>query len=316
MFASTHKENFLRYVCGTMIMKLRDRLLQNDFGSCLKLLQNYPSCGGFTSMDELLESSRSLWMYESQITLACHGTTINGDSGGIPLTQALQKIRPCVGIVMAYGLSEGKAPNLTEQFYEQASAVSDHLSGAAVAAATATVAATEAVIPSTKTVNRMFGKAKKLWETGWGSGGRTTTTTRTTSGSSVIGSGSRDDGSNDMYSNGINHGDTDNSIHCNNVSLVPTSNNPTSIDNNSTDQSDDGGWNIIDSIIEGNSTYLKHRRSCEDTNNNNNYDNNSNRNGDNDESVIRIGDEEHAFEEDVTSAVTSTIYNNLITQHP
>jgi len=65
MFASTHKENFLRYVCVTMVMMIRDQLLEGDFSICLRLLQSYPP----TNVDRMLESSRALWIYESQITL-------------------------------------------------------------------------------------------------------------------------------------------------------------------------------------------------------------------------------------------------------
>jgi len=98
MFASTHKDNFLRYVCVTMVMIIRDKLLASDFSTCLRLLQSYPP----TNIDRLLESSRALWIYESQITLACH-------KGGISLQMALNTITPPSGIIMAYGLMGGVA---------------------------------------------------------------------------------------------------------------------------------------------------------------------------------------------------------------
>ena len=98
MFASTHKDNFLRYVCVTMVMLTRDDLLKGDFSTCLRLLQSYPP----TNVDGLLESSRALWIYESQVTLACH-------KGGISLHQALNTITPPPSIVMAYGLPGGMA---------------------------------------------------------------------------------------------------------------------------------------------------------------------------------------------------------------
>jgi hypothetical protein len=98
MFASTHKDNFMRYVCVCMVMIIRDELLQGDFGTCLRLLQAYPS----TDVDKLLESSRALWIYESQVTLACH-------KGGISLSQALTTIAPPPAVIMAYGLSGGLA---------------------------------------------------------------------------------------------------------------------------------------------------------------------------------------------------------------
>ena len=97
MFASTHKDNFLRYVCVTMVMMIRAQLLQGDFSVCLRLLQQYPP----TNVDRMLESSRSLWIYESQITLACH-------RGGISLGQALNTIDPPPGVIMAYGLKGGR----------------------------------------------------------------------------------------------------------------------------------------------------------------------------------------------------------------
>ena len=94
MFASTHKENFLRYVCATMVMVVRDQLLRGDFGTCLKLLQNYPS--GDIGMDELLESSKNLYVYETQISMACQ-------KGGIALRKALRVIPPPDGVIMAFG---------------------------------------------------------------------------------------------------------------------------------------------------------------------------------------------------------------------
>ncbi|KAL7530335.1 hypothetical protein ACHAXR_003433, partial [Thalassiosira sp. AJA248-18] len=104
MFASTHKDNFLRYVSVTMVMVIRDQLLSGDFSACLRLLQAYPP----TNLDRLLESSRALWIYESQITLACH-------KGGISLGHALRSIAPPPAIVMAYGLPGGVAPPIREQ---------------------------------------------------------------------------------------------------------------------------------------------------------------------------------------------------------
>jgi len=98
MFASTHKENFLRYVCVTMVMMIRDQLLEGDFSICLRLLQSYPP----TNVDRMLESSRALWIYESQVTLACH-------KSGIGLSQALSFLNPPPGVIMAYGLKRGRA---------------------------------------------------------------------------------------------------------------------------------------------------------------------------------------------------------------
>lgn len=135
MFASTHKENFLRYVCGTMVMMIRDDLLKGDFAACLRLLQSYPPA----NVDMILESSRSLWIYESQITLACH-------RGGISLHQALQAITPPPSIIMAFGLRDGVAPNLH-----------DRIENAKQNAQEKVQTATEGLL----------GRAHRLWS-GWG----------------------------------------------------------------------------------------------------------------------------------------------------
>jgi hypothetical protein len=107
MFASTHKENFLRYVCVTMVLRIREELLTGDFATCLQLLQKYPSC----SMDALLDASRALWIYESQITMACM-------KGGLTLHQALQAIPPPDKVIMAFGLRGGVALTNREQLAE------------------------------------------------------------------------------------------------------------------------------------------------------------------------------------------------------
>jgi hypothetical protein len=109
MFASSHKENFMRYVCGTMVLLVREDLLKGDFSSNLRLLQRYPPC----NVDQLLASSRALWIYESQITLACH-------KGGISLHQALHTIHPSPSILMAFGLRGGVAPTLTDSLEQAA----------------------------------------------------------------------------------------------------------------------------------------------------------------------------------------------------
>lgn len=107
MFASTHKDNFMRYVCVCMVMVIREDLLRGDFGTCLRLLQSYPP----TNVDQLLESSRALWIYESQVTLACH-------KGGISLTQALSTIAPPPAVLMAYGLQGGLAPDTRKEMQQ------------------------------------------------------------------------------------------------------------------------------------------------------------------------------------------------------
>lgn len=108
MFASTHKDNFMRYVCVCMVMIIREELLQGDFGTCLKLLQSYPP----TDVEKLLESSRALWIYESQVTLACH-------KGGISLNHALTTIAPPPAVIMAYGLPGGFAIEQIERMRKE-----------------------------------------------------------------------------------------------------------------------------------------------------------------------------------------------------
>jgi hypothetical protein len=107
MFSSTHKDNFMRYVCVCMVMIIREELLEADFGGCLRLLQSYPP----TDVEKLLESSRALWIYESQVTLACH-------KGGISLNQALTTIAPPPAVLMAYGLKGGFAIDQIEKMRE------------------------------------------------------------------------------------------------------------------------------------------------------------------------------------------------------
>jgi hypothetical protein len=99
MFASTHKDNFLRYVCINMLIQIREKLLKGDFSTCLKLLQKYPP----TNIDQLLESSRALWIYETQVSVACH-------RGGLSLHQALTAIQSPPALVYAFGFPNGTPP--------------------------------------------------------------------------------------------------------------------------------------------------------------------------------------------------------------
>lgn len=145
MFASTHKDNFLRYVSVTMVMVIRDMLLLGDFSICLRLLQAYPP----TNLDRLLESSRALWIYESQITLACH-------KGGISLGHALRSIKPPPAIVMAYGLRGGEAPLIREQVRQAGERGLAVARGAANGASTTVASAGRS----------FFGNAISFWRAG------------------------------------------------------------------------------------------------------------------------------------------------------
>ena len=124
MFASTHKDNFMRYVCVTMVLIIRDKLLKGDFSTCIKLLQAYPP----THMDNLIEASRALWVYETQVQLAIH-------KGGFTRHMALQTIQPPPAIIMAFGFRKGIAPKTRAEILEEASGkAADRVRGAASAA--------------------------------------------------------------------------------------------------------------------------------------------------------------------------------------
>ena len=110
MFASTHKDNFMRYVCVTMVLVIRDKILKGDFATCIKLLQGYPP----THMDNLIEASRALWIYETQVNLAIH-------KGGYTRHMALQSIKPPPAIIMAFGFRRGVAPKTRQEMLEEAS---------------------------------------------------------------------------------------------------------------------------------------------------------------------------------------------------
>ncbi len=60
--------NFLRDVCVTTVMNVRDRLLVAHFTTCLILLQSYPP----TNVNAITGLSRALlWIYDSQFNLVC-----------------------------------------------------------------------------------------------------------------------------------------------------------------------------------------------------------------------------------------------------
>jgi len=103
MFASTHKENFLRYVCVTMVMYVREDLLQGDFSANLRLLQRYPCA----NVDAILESSRQLWMYETKVGMMCK-------KRGIGWNEALQYVSRPSNIIMAFGYKGGVPPNFQD----------------------------------------------------------------------------------------------------------------------------------------------------------------------------------------------------------
>eukprot|EP00592_Proboscia_alata_P016961 CAMPEP_0194397078 /NCGR_PEP_ID=MMETSP0174-20130528/125345_1 /TAXON_ID=216777 /ORGANISM="Proboscia alata, Strain PI-D3" /LENGTH=734 /DNA_ID=CAMNT_0039193217 /DNA_START=72 /DNA_END=2273 /DNA_ORIENTATION=- len=102
MFASTNKVVFLKYVCCTMMMLIRDDLLKlTDFNDILELLHNFPPI----DVNDVLQSSRALWQFESEIARKCQ-------TNRTTLKRTLASTRPPSGIVMAYGRKGGIAPQL------------------------------------------------------------------------------------------------------------------------------------------------------------------------------------------------------------
>ena len=68
LFACAHHANFLRYVCVTMLILVRDRILGADFAEILKILQNYPC----ENVDGILDSSNDLWKFDRDVVLKCN----------------------------------------------------------------------------------------------------------------------------------------------------------------------------------------------------------------------------------------------------
>jgi len=100
MFASNDKVMFLRYVCCTMMMVIRDDLFKlTDFNEILELLHNFPPI----DMENLLQSSRALWRFESEVAHKC-------ESKRTTTKKALVSTTPPFGIIMAYGRKDGIAP--------------------------------------------------------------------------------------------------------------------------------------------------------------------------------------------------------------
>ena len=65
MLASADLPNFLRYICATMVMLVREQLLAtNDFATIINLLQSYPP---HIDVDTVLVCSRGLYAYETVI---------------------------------------------------------------------------------------------------------------------------------------------------------------------------------------------------------------------------------------------------------
>ena len=70
MFASTHKDNLLRYVSVTMVMVIRDVLLVGDFSTCLRLLQAYPPPTWINSLSQVVHFGYTNHKSHSRVTRA------------------------------------------------------------------------------------------------------------------------------------------------------------------------------------------------------------------------------------------------------
>ena len=103
------------------ILFIRNDLLVGDLSTCLRLLQNYPSA----NVDDILESSRSLYLYETQISMVCQ-------KGGISLHEAMQALKPPPRIIMAYGLKGGIVPKLSDRVGEAAQAAQEQISSSKI----------------------------------------------------------------------------------------------------------------------------------------------------------------------------------------
>jgi len=110
LFASKAKDSFLCYVCITMLMMIRKRLLECDFSQGLQLLQDYPSI----PMDALLASSKELYMVESEVAQLCR-------SRELTVPQALRSIEHLKHVIMAFGYPKGIATMTRAEKIEEAS---------------------------------------------------------------------------------------------------------------------------------------------------------------------------------------------------
>ena len=115
---------------------------------------------------DYLKRAELLWIYESQITLACH-------KGGISLQQALQTIAPPASIIMAYGLQGGIALSREERMRQKGKESIAAAKGAASGAK--------------NSAKSLFGSARQAWGEWRGGGSRsrheaTTISTSDTSG--------------------------------------------------------------------------------------------------------------------------------------
>lgn len=95
-----------------------------------------------------------MWIYESQITLACH-------KGGISLHQALQTITPPPAVIMAFGFRDGAISlSPSEQIEEAGEKMAASVKVATTAMATS---AREAKSAMTNSAQGLFGRASRFY---------------------------------------------------------------------------------------------------------------------------------------------------------
>jgi len=162
IFSSTNMEGFLRYVCVTMIVMVRDDLLKGDFSQCLQLLHDYPS----QNVDQLLESSQALESYEMMIFNVCKNPSKHVPAsfnqkyrpgGTLALHQALQVVEPPYSIVMAFGFPQ----NVLYRAYQDSVTAARNSQMANASSNAAASGGSSGLLGF-----GLAGKAKRLWS-GW-----------------------------------------------------------------------------------------------------------------------------------------------------
>ncbi|GMH68969.1 hypothetical protein TrST_g3195 [Triparma strigata] len=97
MFGSNQRDNYVTYVCVTMILMVREQLLVGDFTKCIEILQNYPPD---IDVDEVVRRARALFRFEVMVREVCGGMRCN-------IREGMQHVGPIDGVIMAFGWSEG-----------------------------------------------------------------------------------------------------------------------------------------------------------------------------------------------------------------
>ena len=96
MFGSNQRDNYVTYVCVTMILMVREQLLVGDFTKCIEILQNYPPD---IDVDEVVRRARALFRFEVMVREVCGGMRCN-------IREGMQHVGPIDGVIMAFGWSE------------------------------------------------------------------------------------------------------------------------------------------------------------------------------------------------------------------